>query len=108
MATCHPVMLEVLYSARSTPDYQAWRSALARLPLCPIGPAEWARALEVYDLLAQQGPLHQRQVSHHDLLIAAAAEAACLPVWHYDEDYDRIAQVTGQECVWLRSRGSLR
>jgi len=28
-------------------------------------------------------------------------------VVHYDEDYDLIAQVTGQQARWLAPRGSL-
>jgi predicted nucleic acid-binding protein len=42
------------------------------------------------------------------LLIAAAAEAAGVTVLHYDEDYDRIAKVTGQPTRWLAPAGSLR
>ncbi len=107
VVTCHPVMLELLYSARSSDDYRAWRGALAQLHVCVIGDAQWARALEIYDLLAAQGPKHQRQVSHADLLIAAAADAAGVPVLHYDEDYDRIAAVSGIAMQWVRPRGSL-
>jgi predicted nucleic acid-binding protein len=39
--------------------------------------------------------------------IAAAAEAAGLTVLHYDEDFDRIAEVTGQPTRWLADRGGL-
>ena len=45
---------------------------------------------------------------HPDLLIAAAAEAAGVTILHYDEDYDRIAALTGQAVRWLAPRGSLR
>ncbi len=107
MVTCHPVMLELLYSARSSDDYCAWRGALAHLHVCAIGDAQWTRALEIYDLLAAQGPKHQRQVSHADLLIAVAADAAGVPVLHYDEDYDRIAAVSDIATQWVRPRGSL-
>jgi predicted nucleic acid-binding protein len=41
-------------------------------------------------------------------LIAAAAETAGLTVLHYDEDYDRIAAITGPDVRWLAPRGSLR
>lgn len=44
--------------------------------------------------------------SHPDLLIAAAAEAAGVPILHYDEDYDRIAAITGQPAEWLAPRGT--
>jgi predicted nucleic acid-binding protein len=47
-------------------------------------------------------------VKHPDLLIAAAAEAADVAVLHYDEDYDRIAAITGQPTRWLAPKGTLR
>jgi predicted nucleic acid-binding protein len=47
-------------------------------------------------------------VKHPDLLIAAAAEAAEIPVVHYDADYDRIARITGQPTRWLAPQGTLR
>lgn len=107
IATCHPVMLELLHAARTPDGYHARRADLMQLRQCPIGPAEWARALQVYDLLAAQGALHQRQVKHPDLLISVAAEAAGVPVLHYDEDYDRLSVVTGQDTRWARPRGTL-
>ena len=42
-----------------------------------------------------------------DLLIAAVAERAGLSVLYYDEDFDRIAAVTGQPTEWVVPRGSL-
>jgi predicted nucleic acid-binding protein len=42
-----------------------------------------------------------------DLLIAASAEAAGCTVWHYDEDFDRVAEITGQPTLWIAPRGSL-
>lgn len=38
----------------------------------------------------------------------AAAESAGIAVLHYDEDYDCIAAITGQDVRWLAPRGSLR
>lgn len=107
IATCHMVELELLYSARNVQEFAHVRDRLARLPAVDITDAIWERALDVYGLLAAQGGAHQRQVSHPDLLIAAAAELADIPVLHYDEDYDRIAAVTGQDARWVRPRGSL-
>jgi predicted nucleic acid-binding protein len=46
-------------------------------------------------------------VKHPDLLIAAAAEATGVAVLHYDEDYERIAAITGQPTRWLAPAGSL-
>ncbi|MDQ6836126.1 MAG: PIN domain nuclease [Actinomycetota bacterium] len=107
IATCDMVRLELLYSARNATQFTSLREELDALPNCPIGVVEWNRTLEVYEALARQGGLHHRAVRHPDLLIAAAAEATGLPVLHYDEDYDRIARITGQDVRWLAPRGSL-
>lgn len=107
VATCDMVRLELLYSARNAGEFRALRGELDALADCPIGDEQWKRALEVYEQLAQQGGLHHRAVRHPDLLIAAAAEGAGVAVLHYDEDYDRIAAITGQQVRWLAPRGSL-
>lgn len=108
IATCDMVRLELLYSARNAAEFMSLRRELDALPNCPIGVDQWKRALEVYEQLAHRGGLHHRAVPHPDLLIAGAAEAAGIPVLHYDEDYDRIASVTKQDVRWLVPRGSLR
>lgn len=107
IATCDMVRLELLYSTRNNTEFTNLRSELDALPNCPIGTQQWKRALEVYERLAHQGGLHHRAVRHPDLLIAAAAEAARIPVLHYDEDYDRIADITEQDVRWLAPRGSI-
>jgi predicted nucleic acid-binding protein len=68
----------------------------------------WNRALQVYEQLSALGGGSQRSVKHPDLLSAAAAEAADVTVLHYDEDYDRIAAITGQPTRWLAPKGTLR
>jgi hypothetical protein len=107
VATCDMVRLELLYSTRNATEFASLRIALDALPNCQIGVDQWQRALEVYQELARQRGLHHRAVRHPDLLIAAGAEAGGIPVLHYDEDYDRIAAITGQEVRWLAPRGSL-
>ena len=108
VATCDMVRLELLYSARNAREFAEIRDELAALVDCPIGQEQWQRALWVYEQLSAQRGAHQRSVKHPDLLIAAAAEAAGVPVVHYDEDYDRIAEMTGQATRWLAPVGSLR
>jgi predicted nucleic acid-binding protein len=108
IATCAIVKLELLYSARSPAEFTTLRADLDELHDCPIGAEQMQRALEVYGQLANQGGLHQRSVRQPDLLIATAAEAAGVPVLHYDEDYDRITAITGQPTDWLAPRGSLK
>jgi hypothetical protein len=107
LATCDPVRLELLQSTRNVEEFRAWRTALEALPDLPIGPEQWHRALDVYELLAGQGGAHHRSVKHPDLLVAAAAEHVGVPVLHYDADFDRIAAVTGQPTRWLAPRGSI-
>jgi predicted nucleic acid-binding protein len=107
IATCDMVRLELLYSARNASEFGELRDELAALPDCPLGKEQWDRALWVYEQLATLGGAHQRSVKHPDLLIAAAAEMAGLTILHYDEDYDRIAEITGQPTRWLADRGTL-
>jgi predicted nucleic acid-binding protein len=108
LATCDMVRLELLYSARNRLEFAEIREELAALRDCPIGKDEWHRALWVYEQLSGRGGMHQRSVKHPDLLIAAAAEAAAVTLLHYDEDYDRIAEITRQPTRWLAPAGSLR
>jgi predicted nucleic acid-binding protein len=107
LATCAQVRLEILYSARSAADYEQLAAELLALHQLPCGADQFARALEVQRELARQGGLHHRSVKIPDLVIAAAAEAAGAVLWHYDEDFDRIAAITGQPAEWIAPRGSL-
>ncbi len=107
LGVCDQVRLEILYSARSADDYDSLAEELEALTPIPMTKATFARALETQKLLAHVGGLHHRSVKIADLLIAAAAEAAGAIVWHYDEDFDRIADITGQAVQWVAPRGSL-
>lgn len=107
IATCDMVRFELLRVARNRGEFAAREAGLADLPDSPITTFEWKRALFVYGELARQGGAHQRSVGYADLLIAAAAEAAEIPVLHYDEDFERIAAITGQAHRWLAPPGSL-
>jgi hypothetical protein len=107
LATCAPVRLEILYSARSAGDYDRLAAELLALRQLPCGEAQWDRALEVQRKLAHAGGLHHRSVKIPDLLVAASAEAAGAVLWHFDEDYDRVAEITGQPTEWIAPRGSL-
>lgn len=107
LAICPQVRLEVLYSARSAADYDDIAAELDGLRQIPTGDAAFERALDVQRALAHVAGLHHRSVKIADLLIAASAELAGAIVWHYDEDFDRIAAVTDQTCQWIAPRGSL-
>ena len=108
IATCDMVAAELLCSTRTAAELRARRDELLAMRWYPTGPRVWRRTLDVMEELARRSPLGHRSVKHADLLVAAAAEAAELPVLHYDEDFDRIAAVTGQPVEWLVPKGSLR
>jgi len=107
LATCSQVRLEILYSARSADDYERLANELSALHQLPCGAPQLERALEIQQALSRVGGLHHRSVKIPDLIVAAAAEAAGAVVWHYDQDYERIAEVTGQPAEWIAPRGSL-
>lgn len=105
IVTCGVVVLELLRSARNTVSFRTQAEMLDVLDCCPDGAHQVARAREVQALLAEQG--RHRGIPPADLLIAAAAEAAKVPVLHYDHDYDLIAEVSGQVVRWILPPGSL-
>ncbi len=98
--------MEVLYSARNADEYDLISTRLDALRQLPGGGPAFRRALEVQRLLAYRGGVHHR-IPTPDLLIAAVAELHGATVWHYDADFDRIAEVTGQPMEWVAPRGSL-
>jgi len=107
IAVCDIVVLELLHSASRPDVFARTEEALKAMPWLRMGGAEWARAREVYRLLSDRGQAAHRAVKHADLLIAAAAEVAGIGLVHYDNDYDLIAEVTGQTARWVRPRGTI-
>lgn len=107
LATCPMVKLELLWESQHVNAFRRRRDQLDALDEIPIDAAVWRRAIEIFERLAARGPLHHRQVKLPDLLVAAAAENAGVPVCHYDRDFDVIAQVTGQQVRAIAPLGSL-
>ena len=107
LGTCAQVRLEILYKAQSRKDYERLAAELKALHQLPCGSDEFERALDIQQRLARRGALHHRSVKIAELIIAASAEAGDAVVWHYDEDFDRIATVTHQPTEWVAPRGSL-
>jgi predicted nucleic acid-binding protein len=101
------VRFELLYTAKNADELATMADNLGALVDCPVGKGQWERALWVYERLSEQGGAHHRSVGCPDLLIAAAAEAAGAAVLHYDEDFERIAAITGQPTRWIVPRGSV-
>jgi len=105
VAMSPPVMLEVLFSARSARDALALRSQLASLPQLPLDERAAPAALTTQAALTERA--QHRGPRPMDLLIAAIAEVNGATLLHYDRHFDTIARVTGQPMEWLARRGSL-
>ena len=96
VAITDAIRLEYLNGARNAPEYDRFDAGLGAMRLVDTLPADWGRALTVHRALAARGAGHQRSVRVLDLIIAAVAERLGYPVVHVDEDYERIASITGQ------------
>lgn len=104
VATCGIIDLEIGFSAQTAAVHRDVRRERRSLPRARIDDDVFNRALEVQGLLADRG---QHRLPIPDLVIAAAAESADLTVLHYDADFERIAEVTGQAHDWVVPRGSV-
>jgi len=106
VARCGIFELGALFSSRGRQQLEDLRRKMAEgLPLAETSQADFDRAAEVMGLLAQAG-LH-RAVPVPDLILAAIGERHGLVVLHYDQDFDHIAQVTGQSTMWVVPRGTV-
>jgi len=102
---CDLVVLEL---TRLSPNEDRARGVAERLDAfesVPMLSTLWGRAREVQLLLAPEGD--HRRVPPADLLLAATAEAAGVPLVHYDRDYERVAAVTDLRHRWMVADGSL-
>ena len=106
IATCAPVALELLFSARSPSDHDDLAENLDGLG--------WVSSSRASDEAARRSQAALAERSQHrgatpvDILVAALAESHSLVLLHYDRHLDLIARATGQPAEWLARRGSLR
>ncbi len=100
---CGVFELEALFSARD--PRRIYEQMVRALPLVPTHQADFDRASEVMLLLSDRS--QHRSVGAADLILAAIAERADLTVLHYDHDFERIAEVTGQRMEAVAPLGSL-
>lgn len=102
VAITEPILLEYLNGARNLAEYDRFETRLRAARVLDTTASDWARALAVHRRLAGTGAGHQRSVRLVDLIVAAVAERANMPVVHVDSDYERIAAITGQPTRPLR------
>ena len=94
----------MLYSARNASDRDRIRDWLRGFEWLPTNDQTWQRAIEMQCALIEHGSHRAASLPH--LLLAATAERHSVAVLHYDGDYDLIAEVTGQACMWVVPRGT--
>ncbi len=105
MLVCDLVVLEL---TRLAPNEDRARGVAERLDAfesVPMPSTLWGRAREVQLLLTPHGD--HRRIPPADLLVSATAEAADVPLVHYDRDYERVATVTDLQHMWMVAEGSL-
>lgn len=98
-------MLEILVSSTSASDFADGRLDMLGLPRVAITEQIIDRAIEVQGQMVGRGT--HRAPSPADLILAACAEVNGLSVLHYDNDFDLIADVTGQSTEWVVPAGSI-
>lgn len=103
---CDLVVLELMRLAPNEERARATAERLDAFRSIPMPGGLWQRVRKVQLLLASAGD--HRRVPPADLLLAAAAEKAGVPLVHYDRDYERIAAASGFEHRWFVEDGSLR
>lgn len=93
IATCLPVVQEVLQGFRDEGAYRIARSALLSLPIVesPLSDALFLEAVKLYRTARREGVTIRSSV---DCLIAACALRHDLTVLHKDRDYDSLKRIS--------------
>lgn len=102
---CDLVVLELTRLAPNETRAHEVAERLGVFEFVPMPTELWNRAREIQLLLSAKGD--HRRIPPADLLLAAAAERAGMPLVHYDRDYERIAGVTDLQHEWFVEDGSL-
>jgi predicted nucleic acid-binding protein len=102
---CDLVILELTRLTPNETRAHEVADRLATFESLPMPAALWSRTRQVQVSLAANGD--HRRVPPVDLLIGCTAEAAQVPLVHYDRDYERIAGVSALEHRWLLPDGAL-
>jgi predicted nucleic acid-binding protein len=94
IATCLPVIQEVLQGFRDERAFRLAREAMMSFPLveAPLGERVFLHAVELYRAARRAGLTVRSSI---DCLIAACALSQDLEVLHRDRDYAALARVSG-------------
>lgn len=100
------VKFEYLYSAQSRADFETVETQIASMRELRLKQGVVDAAVgALRDLAAIADGYHR--VKPIDVLVAATAQENQVGVLHYDEHYDRLAEVLTFESYWLADRGTL-
>lgn len=107
LVVCPVVEFELLYSARSK-DHRARLvdSLEAAFRWVTTPDRVYDRTADVQEKMSDRGT--HRSAGPVDLLAAATAELNDLVLLHYDADFEKVAEVTGQPTSWLAERGIVK
>ncbi|MEV8308938.1 PIN domain nuclease [Streptomyces flavidovirens] len=106
IARCPVTEVEFLHSAKNAEHRAELVGNLDDLfGWTPMDDRSYSHAWDVQRQLTAQG--RHRSAGAVDLLVAATAELQGLTVLHYDNDFETIASITGQQTQWLMPPGSL-
>lgn len=105
LAACQMTALEYLNNAPDPKSYEGLWGVLHGLRRLDVNTQVMDRAMEVHRAMAATS--RHRQFRLPDLIIAATAEQHGATILHYDADFDRIAETTGQPTEWVAPKGSL-
>ena len=93
IATCWPIVQEVLQGFRDERSYRIAREAMLAMPIveAPLGGEVFTDAVELYRTARKTGRTIR---SSTDCLIAACALRADMEVLHRDRDFTRLAEIS--------------
>jgi predicted nucleic acid-binding protein len=93
IATCGPVVQELLQGLKPGPASDAFRQLLLAVPVLsdPVPLSLYLAAADIYRLGRRKGVTIRSSI---DCLIAAIAIENRVPVWHRDRDFSAIAAYT--------------
>lgn len=86
MATCWPVIAQLLVGARDEEAYSRLSGLLQALPRVSIGEAAWEGAAKLGHTMRRRG----FAIPLADLLIAQAAMLNNVELWHVDTHYEEV------------------
>jgi predicted nucleic acid-binding protein len=104
---CPIVTLELLYDARDGEQVERVAAGCGALRQAPITRSVGEAAILAIRELAADGSAGAHRVRIPDVLIAAAAAERGFGVLHYDQHFDRLAEVLAFDSQWVAPAGTL-